>query len=204
MWVFTELFGPVVRSLGLTLAPFSGKHLHSPLQSLPPQGPLCFFPPCQDTKHTKHEGQKWAIRGQRWSIHNDNTLLSAACIHRRDMATFLFHHTWHGVWGKTVAYCRCDSLCLFTLWFGKTLVCLLLQHCFKCHVAPLFWFVLVQEGCFGCGCSDSRQTSRHNGPMCVHENPIHQRGCVRPQTETICLWMSAYQQNHPPSQAILC
>lgn len=50
-------------SFGLTLAPFSGKHLHSPLQSLPPQGPLCFFPPCQ-TQNKQHEGQKWAIRGQ--------------------------------------------------------------------------------------------------------------------------------------------
>lgn len=36
----------------LTLAPFSGKHLQPPLQSLPPHGPLCFFPPCQTQKQT--------------------------------------------------------------------------------------------------------------------------------------------------------
>lgn len=38
---------------GPTLAPFSGKHWQPPLQSRPPHGPLCFFPPCRTEKKKK-------------------------------------------------------------------------------------------------------------------------------------------------------
>ncbi len=105
-----------------------------------------------------------------------------------------------------VLYCRCDQLRLCTLWFVNTLVV------YACGSVAWVWKIVVvlsalvcivmQKGCFGCGTNDSWRTSRHNG--CVHENPIHQKGWVRPLTGTICLWMSAYQQNHPPSLADLC
>lgn len=55
----TEVKKDNAANKGLTLAPFSGKHLQPPLQSLPPHGPPCFFPPCQ-TQNRQDRDERWA------------------------------------------------------------------------------------------------------------------------------------------------
>lgn len=101
---------------GLTLAPFSGKHLQPPLQSLPPQGPLYFFPPCQ-TQSGWHESQNFGYWRQ--GIHSTyatHTCCCSRCQHKHGSDAFLIRGTRGGKWLCVVCVNSCDCvLCGFAV-----------------------------------------------------------------------------------------
>lgn len=152
---------------GLTLAPFSGKHLQPPLQSLPPHCPLCFFPPCQTQKQTR----------QRWEMGN-----------RMQRKPAIFWHPFHSFQQR-----NCNSNCKLLHSVGVTsCVCVfwLVIHLFmpllSLQLLPCYVYCSdVQRGSFRCSANDSWR--RHNGQPYVHEHPIHQIGLELTVMKTISL-----------------
>lgn len=155
--------------MGLTLVPFSGKHLQPPLQSLPPQGPLCFFPPCQ-TQNRQHAGQRCDVRGHIYT-ENFNNHLHRPRRRVRPCVAWLspLCTTRDTVWGKplcTVGVTNC--VCLQRdLWIQLLFIrAALLHECGwllqRCMRGRVNWSG-VHRGCLGCSSDDSLWTSRHKG-----------------------------------------
>lgn len=190
-----------VFSVGLTLPPFSGKHLHPPLQSLPPQGPLCFFPPCR-TQRTQHESQSCAFGGhifrklEHFAVHLIYMNPVQLFVLVLWLAVLSMGHITRGVW-HNVVYCRCDVtsyVCVHTglskhLWFMCVRLLFIIVWCAERMFCMRLEWLMVEVpwkssssnslspaadwGQFVCRRLRANQTTHHHRPICARRDTIN-------------------------------